>query len=158
MKSEVRALEQAVCGLVAKLDVLLVGVFGLSILDANNGLHITTPDHLSEHREDAFVPIRPVGWPNSSYISARFLWHFRGWELHEGGEILADHLPAPIYGLSFKPSDCGLGISFSFTPQSCQRQLLADGYTQLITSLQKDAEVHHISSTTITDEDQTQRR
>jgi len=142
MKSEVRALEQAVCGLVAKLDVLLTAELGLRLLDASNGLHISTPDHLSEHRDDAFVTIRPVGWPKDSYISARFFWSSGKWKLYESGQIWADHLSIPVYGLSFEPSDNGMGIRFRFAHEGYQRQFIANGYAQLIASLQQDAVAH----------------
>ncbi|OGN03014.1 MAG: hypothetical protein A2655_02470 [Candidatus Yanofskybacteria bacterium RIFCSPHIGHO2_01_FULL_43_42] len=142
MKSEVRALEQAVCGLVAKLDILLTAELGLRLLDASNGLHISTPDHLSEHRDDAFVTIRPVGWPNGSYISARFFWGSGKWKLYESGRIYANHLSIPVHGLIFEPSDDGVGVRFLVASYGYQRDLLANSYTQLIASLQQDAVTH----------------
>lgn len=142
MKSEVLALEQAVCGLVAKLDILLTAEFGLRLLDASNGLHIITPNRLSEHRDDAFVTIYPVGWPKNSYISARFFWSTGTWKLYEGGQIWAHHLSIPVSELRFEPSDDGVGICFRFTKEGYQRQFIANAYARLIASLQQDAVLH----------------
>jgi len=141
MKSEVRALEQAVCGLVTKLDILLTAEFGLRLLEAGKGLHISTPDHLSEYKDDAFVTVRPVGWSQTSRISARFFYTMNGWELYEGGEISADHLSIPVGRLHFKPSDDGMGIHLE-PMAGYERHFVANGYARLIMSLQKDAAAH----------------
>lgn len=140
MKIEIRALEYAVAALVAKLEVLLRAEFGLNILEAANGLHVTTPDHL-DGSEDAFAQIRPRGWPKESCIHARFLRGWKGWELYEGGEIRAPHLSLPFSYISFKSTNEGLGLRFD-TDTDYQRHYVANGYRQLIGSLTKDAKEH----------------
>lgn len=147
MKTEVRALEQAVCALVARLDILLTAEFGLRLLDANNGLRIHTPDHLSEVRDDAFVTIRPVGWPNGSSIQARFAWSGGSWQLYEGAQIWADHLPIPVYGLRFVPTNTGLGIRLDSPTSGYQHQFIAQAYGQLVESLQQDRAAHEMTMT-----------
>jgi hypothetical protein len=140
MKSEVRALEQAVCSLVTKLDILLTAEFGLRLLDVSHGLHISIPDHLSEYKDDAFVAIRPVGWPKGSSIQARFFWGANGWNLYHYGEISADHLRIPVGSIRFTPSEEGLGIQLE--PTELQKWVVVSGYTRLISSLQRDVAVH----------------
>jgi len=137
MKGEIRALEQAVCGLVARLEILLTAELGLRLFEASQGLHIETPDHLSERRDDAFVTIRPVGWPKESHIHARFFFASKGWELYGDGQIWANHLSIPVYGLRFRPSDEGMGLQF-VGAHGYQREFVAHGHTQLIASLEKN--------------------
>jgi hypothetical protein len=142
MKSEVRSLEQAVCALVTKLDLLLGAELGLRLLKASDGLHISTPDHLSEHRDDAFVTIHPSGWPKDSYIRARFYRSIGFWRLHECGEIWAEHLAIPVHTLRFKPADNLMGITLEPSNTVC-KNFVSRGYGQLIESLQEDAKKHN---------------
>ena len=110
MRCEVRALEMAVSSLVCKLDMLITDFWGLDILGIGNGIHVSTPEHLSGAM-DAFVTIRPVDWPKVSYITAHFYHSSSGWKIQEGGEILADHLAIPGGGLlRFKSLDDGIGV------------------------------------------------
>jgi hypothetical protein len=136
MKSEVRALEYAASGLVYVLDRLLIAELGLRLLNVNQGLRIFTPDHLKDH-PDAFVAIRPFGWPEPARITARFISDMGGWRFYEGGEIFADHLHIPANCLRFKPSDDGLGVQF-LSPHGRQRQYIQQGYEQVIHALQRD--------------------
>lgn len=137
MKSEVRALEQAVCDLLTKLDLLLTAQLGLRLFGVDRGIHMSMPDHLSG--DDAFVTIRPTGWPRGSFIHAR-LYRSRGiWSLYEGGEINACHLDIPINNLRFEPAENIMGITLhAFDEQG--GQFVKDGYRRLIGSLQKDLE------------------
>lgn len=137
MKNEVRSLEQAVCDLVTKLDLLLTTRGGIQILKASNGLHISTPNHLSE-QHDAFVTIIPVGWPKGSFIQARFFKSVRRWKLYEGGQIWAQHLEVPICGLSFKPANNVMGIVLDPSDYVEQGTVIC-GYRHLIESLEEDA-------------------
>lgn len=132
MKAEIRALEQAVCGLVTKLDLLLRAEWGVPLLDAGHGLHISTPDHLGEGC-DAFVTIRPTGWPEKSFIHAHFYHGAGGWKFWGSGVISADHLPNPINSITFELSDGVLGLCFGY-----QKQFVVQGYEQLIEALKKD--------------------
>lgn len=141
MKSQIRALEYAAAVLVGNLDILLTTELGLSLLGIHDGLVISTPDHLSES-EDAFVTIRPVGWPKESHISARFFRTAHGWVLYEDGEIVAPHLSGPIERLRFKPSGHGIGIIFEPAGER-QRQYLAQASKQLALWLQVDVEAQH---------------
>ncbi len=141
MKTEVRSLEQAVCVLVTKLNLLLTAELRLSLLKVNEGLHITTPDHLSEYRDDAFVTISPVGWPKESYIQARFFWCAGRWELYEGGQIWANHLDIPIDGLCFEPDQSIMGVTLLPSGKH-QVEFVARGRKQLIESLEEGVVVH----------------
>ena len=135
MKSEVRALEYAVSALVHKLDTLLMGDACIS-LGVGDGLHISTPDHLSTI-EDAFVTVHPVGWPETSAIYARFLRMHGYWQLHEAGEICADHLF--LSGrLRFIPTEYGMRVRLEPCGDA-QGDLVAEGYARLIQSLEKDS-------------------
>ena len=113
MKSEVKPLEQAVCALVAKLEMRYhwhMGTEGgFSILNADDGIHIETPDHPNVGGDVVTVTIRPVGWPEGSYIHGRFIKHSYGWKLLERGGINAPHLD--IRGVYFSPSDDEVGVS-----------------------------------------------
>ncbi len=140
MKSEVRALEQAVCALVTKLNLLLTAELGLVLLDIDGGLHISTPDHL-DRGEDAFVTIRPFRWPKDSFIRARFYRGGRGWQLLEGGQIEADHLSIPVRRLTFKSSSNNV-IGIVLDPVESERQFVLRGYNRLTDSLRKDAKAH----------------
>jgi len=140
MKSEVRELEQAVCILLTKLDLLFTVEYGLKLFKVNRGVHISTPDHLGG--EDAFVTIRPSGWPKESYIYARFYngggRGGLGWSFYEGGEIRADHLNIPVNALHFKPDENSiLGISLNAFGKA-GKAFVISGYTCLIESLQED--------------------
>ena len=142
MKTEVRALEYAVCALVHKLDILLTTEIGLRLFDVGNGLHISTPDHLSVGT-DAFVTIEPTDWPKGSYIHARFFYGACGWELLEGGTVEANHLQIPADWLRFTPTNEGLGIRLHAFGEY-QRGYIARAYDDLIASLQKDAAAHQV--------------
>lgn len=136
MNSEVKALEWAVSALVAKLDMLLCyAVDSLSYLDARHGLHISTPDHLSLG-QDAFVTIRPTGWPAGACITARFYRSSGGWTLYEGGLIDNPFLPF-IGPMRFVPSDDPIGVRLEPCGDS-QRSSAKAGYDALIEILQQD--------------------
>ncbi len=133
MKSEIRALEYAVTVLVGKLDFLLTTKSGMNVLGVSNGLHISTPEHLSA-TQDAFVTVRPVGWPKESRIDARFLRRHGGWKLFERGEIRANHLPHPFKIVYFKPQKEGLGVRIDATSDD-QRRSIAEMHNRLIEPL-----------------------
>jgi len=133
MKSEIRALEYAVAVLIGNLDFLLTTKFGTKVLGVSNGLHISTPEHLSAI-QDAFVTVRPVGWPKQSRIDARFLRRHDGWKLFEDGEIRADHLPYPFKIVRFKPQEEGVGVQID-TPSLDQRRNIAEMHDRLIEPL-----------------------
>lgn len=137
MKSEVRALEQAVCILLTKLDLLFTAELGLKLFQVDQGVHISTPDQLQG--DDAFVDIHPTKWPKGSYIHARFYRSGRGWVLHGGGEIRADHLSIPVDGLHFKPADNGMGLTLE-PFMNGGNEFLTRGYERLIASLQEDVQ------------------
>jgi hypothetical protein len=103
---------------------------------ADDGLHIITPDHLNECKDDAFVTITPIGWPKGSYIQARFFRSAWCWKLYEGGQIWADHLRAPISGLCFKPADNAMGIVLDPSPGE-QKKFVVRACRQLVESLKK---------------------
>ncbi len=137
MKSEVRALEQAVCILLAKLDLLFTAELGLKLFEVDQGVHIGMPDQLQG--DDAFVDIHPTRWPKKSYIHARFYRSGRGWVLYEGGEIRADHLSIPVNCLCFKPANNIMGLTLEPFMHG-GKEFLTCGYERLIASLQKDVQ------------------
>lgn len=139
MKSEVKALEYAVCALVAKLDMLLTCEIGLSgLLDARYGLHISTPEHL-KGVGDAFVTIRPTGWSDGASITARFFRANSDWMLYEGGVIENPDLPLGINRLRFKPSQDPIGVRLEPTGH-WQTSFAKAGYSWLIDALKKDVD------------------
>lgn len=140
MKSEIRGLEYAVVALVHTLDILLTAELGLRLLEVGKGLHISTPDHLNM-AEDAFVTIRPTGWPKESFINARFIYGTSGWKLYEGGEIWANHVPIPVSHLHFEPLEGGLGVCLKPVGED-QCWHVTQAHIQLIASLQRDVLAH----------------
>jgi hypothetical protein len=129
MKTDVRALEYAVSALVFRLDLLMTAMFGIRPLATGDGFHISTPEYL-RLSGDAFVTIRPFGWPKESSIHARFLKRSSGWELHEGGEIHAAHLGPFFTGrVRFSAVEGGLGIHIH--PQGDQFEVVTSSLNRL---------------------------
>jgi len=133
MHREIHDLEYACAVLMAKLDILLMTAIGSSRLNIHDGLAISTHAH-SPTTRDAFVTIRPICWPEGSYVKAHFMWTGQRWELLQAGEIFAPHLPEFLPHLTFRATDTGLGILFEPQGES-QKQCVEEGHDRLVQSL-----------------------
>lgn len=91
-KTEVHALQQAVCKLMFILDSLFEGQLqGWS----RNVSGLKLEPGIIQRPENAFVHIHPVGWPKNSYVSARFDGtDNEGWSFWEG-YIYGYHIQLP---------------------------------------------------------------
>ncbi len=137
MKAEIDSLQYAVCALMCKLEMLLVGHFGHPTLMVGDGVTMSTPEHLPPHSV-ACVTVHPIGWPEGSYVQARLINGHNGWSLLEAGEIYAPHttLKARVH---FKPTDDGFGLRLDPTAEY-DRGTAYSGYTRLIEALGRDQE------------------
>lgn len=100
-RKEIHALEYAVCKLVIGLDAVLRRRIPNWHLDEMMDIEILKHGVLRDENgdpgtwEEVHIRILPVGWPECSWISARFFKYGRRWVAFEG-DIHALHIPFEV--------------------------------------------------------------